>query len=68
MALVDKTNFHFNKENMSSTNSRTQIGKELEQKMQRPMKSDVDAIKAAVSKLHFFRNDILKVLFELIFT
>ena len=49
MALVDKTNFHLNKENMAVTNSK-KIGSDLEEKMQKPMNSNVEPIKTAVSK------------------
>lgn len=46
MALVDRTNFHINKENAAVTNSK-KIGMDLEEKMQKPMKSDVQPIKTA---------------------
>lgn len=46
MALVDKTNYHLNKENMAKLNTK-QVGLELEKKMQKPMESNVEAIKSA---------------------
>jgi ribonucleoside-diphosphate reductase subunit M2 len=52
MALVDRTNFHMNKENVV-TQDLKKIGKELEAKMQKPMESKVDAIKDAKP----FKND-----------
>ena len=52
MALVDRTNVIMNKENIMTPNSK-QIGLELERKMQKPMVSDVESIKAAVSSLYF---------------
>lgn len=47
MALVDNTKFHLNKENMTQTN--INIGKDLEEKMQTRMNSNVQPIKSAVS-------------------
>ena len=49
MALVDKTNFHMNKENMLSKHDK--FGEELEKKMQKPMESNMEAIIAAVSRV-----------------
>lgn len=44
MALVEKTNFHRNKENIMTTQNTKNIGAELEKKMQQPMESDVREI------------------------
>jgi len=45
MALVDNTKFHINKENMTQKNIK--IGKDLEEKMQTRMDSNVQPIKSA---------------------
>jgi len=45
MALVDNTKFHLNKENMTQKNIK--IGKDLEEKMQTRMDSNVQPIKSA---------------------
>lgn len=58
MALVDNTKFHLNKENMTQTN--INIGKDLEEKMQTRMNSNVQPIKSAVSY-------ICVILFRIIF-
>lgn len=57
MALVDRTNFHINKENAAVTNSK-KIGMDLEEKMQKPMKSDVQPIKTAVSSFIAHYTDV----------
>lgn len=46
MPLTDSTQFFKNKENMTQLNK---LGVELEQKMQLPMKSNVEAIQEAVN-------------------
>lgn len=46
MALVDNTKFYLNKENMTQKNIK--MGKDLEEKMQTPMESNIQPIKSAV--------------------
>ena len=51
MALVDNTKFHINKENMTQKNMK--MGKDLEEKMQTRMNSNVQPIKSAVSFIYY---------------